>query len=98
MAPEQFEAARITPATDMYGIGAVLYWILTRTTPSVTGGDDSQLDGSHDVPLPRRQRLCFPADVGPELRDLCERCLALCVENRTILMSEISKVLLTCDV
>jgi RNA polymerase sigma factor (sigma-70 family) len=88
MAPEQLEGLQIAPATDVYGIGAVLYWALTGNIPY--DARDSGLGQPDQLPLPP-----FPDDVRVELRELCKRCLAPTPETRTISMSEVSAELRT---
>jgi tRNA A-37 threonylcarbamoyl transferase component Bud32 len=94
MAPEQIEGVEVGPATDVYGIGAVLYWVLTSKTPNDMGAIDSGLCVPDQfVSVPSRGRLSFPEDVRTELCDLCERCLARSPAERTITTSEISSAL-----
>jgi WD40 repeat protein len=76
MAPEQAEArqAEIGPATDIYGLGAILYQILTGRPP-FSGKND--LETLHlvvnDEPVPPRQlRPIQPRD----LETICLKCLA----------------------
>jgi serine/threonine protein kinase len=62
MAPEQADGGRITPATDVYAIGAILYEMLTGRPP---------FDGRTAVELAVRHRDAavppLPADVDPDL-------------------------------
>jgi RNA polymerase sigma factor (sigma-70 family) len=91
MAPEQSEPARIGPATDVYGLGAVAYWLLTGQPPNQELATDSRLRVGDQAPgVVRSERLAFPADVPPQLRELCVRSLAPIPEERTITMGEMA--------
>jgi tetratricopeptide (TPR) repeat protein len=39
-APELYRGGRVTPAADLYSLGAVLYFVLTRTVPPLAGPAD----------------------------------------------------------
>jgi serine/threonine protein kinase len=74
-APEQIEgrASEVGPATDVYGLGAVLYKLLTGEGPFQ--GETVQLRRQQVLrqePVPPRQ---VQADVPPELEAICLRCL-----------------------
>ncbi len=75
MAPEQVDASvgTIGPATDVYGLGAILYELLAGKPPFTA---DSQADllrqiASEDPRNPREQRRDLPRD----LEAICLRCL-----------------------
>ena len=82
MAPEQARgrSAQSTPATDIYSLGAVLYYLLTGRPPFVA---DSALDAlllvlEAEAVLPRRIN---PLVSGP-LEHICLRCLEKRPEDR----------------
>ena len=75
MAPEQADGSKqIGPASDVYGLGGVLYFLLTGLPP--IPDDGSELDVlnrvRHDDPVsPRRFRPTIPKD----LETICLKCL-----------------------
>ena len=75
MAPEQVEGrvAEIGPATDVYGLGAVLYESLAGQRPFIgrTDADCMQRILSEDPPPPSRLR----PGVGRDLDAICLKCL-----------------------
>ncbi len=82
MAPEQARgrAGHATPATDIYSLGAVLYYLLTGRPPFVA---DSPLDGlllvlESEAMLPRR----INPQVSGHLEHICMRCLEKRPEDR----------------
>ena len=76
MAPEQArgEVSRICPATDVYGVGVILYEALTGELPIRGRSVLELLDAITRVP-PRRPRELVP-ELDPELEAIVLRCLA----------------------
>lgn len=82
MAPEQVRLEPLTPAADVYGLGAVLYEMLTGRWPfeAVYRGEEPRAGverrypqlGAAPPPSPRR----FNDDVPPSLERIVLRCLA----------------------
>jgi serine/threonine-protein kinase len=75
MAPEQFMGGDVSAASDVYGLGAALYFMLTGTPPFDVQGD-ATLWRAHAsapvVPISRRRGREIPAD----LEAVISRCLA----------------------
>ncbi|HYP87653.1 MAG TPA: serine/threonine-protein kinase, partial [Polyangiaceae bacterium] len=75
MAPEQAEGRTrdLTVATDVYGLGAILYHLLTGRPPFLAGTSELVLDQvKRDAPLnPRR----IDPTIEPDLALLCLQCL-----------------------
>jgi eukaryotic-like serine/threonine-protein kinase len=91
MAPEQArgKSGQSTPATDIYSLGAVLYYLLTGRPPFVA---DSALDAlvlvlEGEAVLPRRINPRVP---GP-LEHICLRCLEKAPEERYRSAAELAK-------
>jgi tetratricopeptide (TPR) repeat protein/peroxiredoxin/tRNA A-37 threonylcarbamoyl transferase component Bud32 len=76
MAPEQAEGRldRLGPATDVYGLGAILFEILTGGAPFSSGDTTALLRRVvHELPAPPRELV---ADTPPALNAVCLKALA----------------------
>jgi predicted Ser/Thr protein kinase len=79
MAPEQAAGQRATAATDVYGLGVVLYGLLTGSPPFTEGGLLALKKVLRDDPRwPRAIR----ADTPRELDSICRRAMAKKPEDR----------------
>lgn len=84
MAPEQLgdAASAVTTATDVYGLGATLYRILTGSPPLSSSEDNPALFISlirqHDVEAPAERT----AGIPPALNDICMRALETRPDDR----------------
>jgi eukaryotic-like serine/threonine-protein kinase len=74
MAPEQCRGDPISPATDLYSAGVLLYEALTGDVPYVGDAKRVVLEKQHRAPPDPAQ--VFP-DVPPDLAALCLRLLAI---------------------
>lgn len=80
MSPEQADAGAVNTATDVYGLGALLYVLLTGKPPIERRADEDDLDEARDRgAIPIRQR---NANVDRDLEAICLRCLAREPEDR----------------
>lgn len=84
IAPEQVHRRAITPQTDVYNLGATMYWTLTRHhIPTALAKDDS-LVGSLDDHLIEKPRPAIELNprIHPKLNDLIMQCVEVDPEKR----------------
>ena len=76
MAPEQIRGEEITPATDLYAFGVVMYEMLTGQRP-FTASNPSEVLLKHLTGEPRR-----PSAIAPWLQPHWDRVLLTCLRKR----------------
>lgn len=84
IAPEQVHCRPITPKTDIYNLGATMYYLLTRTkVPTALAGGDSLVsrrdDNLIEKPKPASQ---INERIHPKLNDLIMQCVEIDAEKR----------------
>jgi RNA polymerase sigma factor (sigma-70 family) len=96
MAPEQIsdDWGPIGPRTDIYGLGAVLYWLLTGHAPFEGRRADDVLAQVVSTQAVAPPNLAQPDLPGP-LNSVCVKCLAKRAEDRFSSAQDLERVLST---
>jgi serine/threonine-protein kinase len=97
IAPEQVHRREITPKTDVYNLGATMYWVLTRKnipTALTKEDSDSLLEGidEHMIESPTPAHELNPR-VPNDLSDLIDRCVKPFPDDRPTSMDEVIELL-----
>ncbi|GAB5496445.1 MAG: hypothetical protein Phyf2KO_15250 [Phycisphaerales bacterium] len=84
IAPEQVHRREITPKTDVYNLGASMYWVLTRKKVPTALGKEGSLMGRVDDSLLEKPK---PANeinerIPPKLSELIMQCLEVDPDQR----------------
>jgi serine/threonine-protein kinase len=91
LAPEQAAAAPVTPQTDLYALGVVLYELLTGERPW-------RVESLADLGRRRTERVpALPENVPAALRDAVSRCLAPDPVDRPASAAELARSLTSVD-
>ena len=77
IAPEQAEgvAADLTPAADVYSLGAILFELLTGRTPFLGDNPLSVIRQTSEKPAPKLRLLSSGGGIDRDLETICARCL-----------------------
>jgi eukaryotic-like serine/threonine-protein kinase len=84
LAPEQARGEEVTAAADVYGLGAVLYELLTGRPPR-TPVTLAELAATEAIPVPQ--------DAPPKLARIVMRCLAAAADDRPASAGELAREL-----
>jgi eukaryotic-like serine/threonine-protein kinase len=84
IAPEQVHRRAITPKTDIYNLGATMYWVLTRQTiPTALPKGDSLMGSVEDRFIEKATHVCELNPLVPQrLGDLVMECIEVDPEQR----------------
>jgi serine/threonine protein kinase/tetratricopeptide (TPR) repeat protein len=91
MAPEQLEGKEITPATDTYALGIVMYEMLTGRVPFAGGTVISTAMRRLNEPAPSPRELV--RDLDPQWEAVILRCLERVPEQRFASAADIARAL-----
>jgi serine/threonine protein kinase len=89
IAPEQVHRRPITPKTDIYNLGATMYWTLTaRTIPTALAKGDSLVSRIDDALIPRPKPATeFNNRIPPRLNELIMQCVEVDPGDRPATMA-----------
>jgi eukaryotic-like serine/threonine-protein kinase len=94
IAPEQVHRRPITPKTDIYNLGATMYWTLTREhIPTALAKQDSLVGSLDDAMIPRPRpanEVNARINECPKLNDLVMQCVEVDPDRRPANMDEVS--------
>ncbi len=95
IAPEQVHLREITPRTDIYNLGATMYWCLTRRhIPTAMPKEESLVDSIDDEFIERATPIGeLNPRVPPALSDLVSTCVEVKPEDRPVDMGVVAQQL-----
>ncbi len=91
IAPEQVHRREITPSTDVYNLGATMYWVLTRKNIPTALGKGTGLLGSVDDSLLEKPKPAIELNkrIPPMLNDLIMQCVEVSIADRPESMAKV---------
>lgn len=95
IAPEQVHRREITPQTDVYNLGATMYWTLTRKhIPTALAKEDSLIGSKEDHLIERaKPAIELNPRIHPKLNDLIMQCVEVDPEKRPATMDYVAQKL-----
>ena len=93
IAPEQVLGNEITPATDVYGVGGVMFFLATGVPPFVRGTDFLTLSAHVSEAVPAMHEVAPGCRVSPELESVIARCLSKHPKDRYASAAELADAL-----
>lgn len=97
MAPEQVMGQPVTPQTDVYALGMVLYAMITRTLPFKREHPMAVLNAQINAPLPTFKRIAPELEVPSNLEWVVRACLEKSMSDRFRSMAEVDRALKLCQ-
>lgn len=89
MAPEQIRGEKVTPRTDIYALGVVMYEMLTSKVPFDRANSVNTLMAHVSEPVPPMREMNPTAMVPPAIEDVVYKCLQKRSEDRYASMDEL---------
>lgn len=92
IAPEQVHRREITPATDIYNLGATMYWVLTKKhiPTAMSTKSDSLVEGLDGAMIARPKPAHeLNGEVPPALSELINDCVEVDPEDRPANMDQV---------
>jgi len=89
MSPEQIRAEKVSPATDVYALGVVLFEMLTGKVPFDKGNSVNTLMAHCTDPVPNLSSFAPDARIPPALEELVQKCMQKQPADRYASMDEL---------